>query len=126
MLAGSKGDNPVTDALTLDLKAGEYKITAAQSGGTQAQIISIIVTYGGVPGPDPDPDPAAADGDADGSGKVTSNDAAIVFKYAMTNNSTAAALEKCDVDGDGKITASDASQVLSKAIDEKYVYTSAK
>lgn len=130
MLAGSKGDNPITDALTLDLKAGEYKITAAQSGGTQAQIISIIVTYGGVPGPDPDPnpdpDPVAADGDADGSGKVTSNDAAIVFKYAMTNNSTAAALEKCDVDGDGKITASDASQVLSKAVDENYVYTSAK
>ncbi len=65
---------------------------------------------------------SGASGDADNSGIITSNDAALVFKYAMEGNNSADVLAKCDVNGDGKLNAYDASQVLSKAINENYEY----
>ena len=124
VLVTKGGDEASYDVVSFDVKAGETRYV--YSGGSKIAIYYIGFTSSGNNPNPPAPPVTDASGDADGSGKITSNDAAMVFKYAMENNSTEDVLKICDVDGDGKITASDASQVLTKTINESYTYTTAK
>ncbi len=143
-LVGSSGSNPITSTLELTgLSAGDYTITASQNGGTTAQIISIVVSYGNVPTestsetstetttetssesttePTTEPVPQPGDkvwGDADSSGILTANDAATILHYTLYPADSAIAddmLPYCNVDAEGEITANDAALVLQKTL----------
>ena len=59
---------------------------------------------------------SAALGDADLSGTLTSNDAALAFKYALSDVQSEDMIKTADVDGDGKVTSNDAALILDKVI----------
>lgn len=110
------GGSPENTLVLENLNAGEYKITAAQNGGTTAQIVSIAVTYGDTPVVD------GLWGDADSSGGLTSNDSAVILLYTLDPaqaNLTDKVITLCNVDAEGAITSADAAYVLQKVLDSE-------
>ncbi len=104
-LAGGATATTADLALT-NLSAGEYTITATQTGGTTAQIISITVSYGGG-------SQEEIKGDADGSGSVNASDVTYILAYSAGKNTTVDL--SADVTGDGKVTVADA-YVISRYV----------
>ena len=94
-LDASSGESTLT--LT-GLAAGEYTITASQTGGTTAQIISLDVSYSS--------SPQVVKGDANGDKTVDRNDVIYILAYAVGKENTVDM--SADVNGDGAVTVADA------------------
>ena len=101
---GSSGSNPITSTLELTgLSAGEYTITATQTGGTTAQIISVEVSYSSEP---VDPPVTEVEGDANGDDYVNASDVTYILAYAVGKETTVDM--SADVNDDGQVTVADA------------------
>lgn len=101
-LAGNGGNG--TLELT-GLSAGEYTITATQTGGTTAQIISMTVSYSDTP--------EIVKGDANGDGLVNASDVTYILAYAVGKEATVDM--SADVNDDGAVTVADA-YIISKYV----------
>ena len=64
-------------------------------------------------------------GDIDGDGIITSNDSAIAQQLALSSSFELSPLGQiaADVDGNGHITFNDPAEILSKTLDNNYVFT---
>lgn len=100
------GGAAAQDFAVSGLSAGTYTLTATQTGGTTAQIVSITVAYGSTP--------SVVKGDSDGDGDVDKDDVTNVLAYAVGKVATVA--DAADVDGDGKVTVADAYKISQKVL----------
>ncbi len=112
----SGGSEPAVLELA-NLSAGEYIITATQSGGTTAQLISIVVSYS--------QDEDGLWGDADGSGTLTANDSAVIILYTLDPLKAGLSdktIKYCDVDASGSLGSNDAALVLQKTLTQEFTF----
>ena len=101
------GGAAAEDLVVSSLAAGTYTITAAQTGGTTAQIVSLTVAYGGTT-------PTVVKGDADGDKDVDKNDVTHILAYVV--GKVASVADTADVTGDGKVTVEDAYKISQKVL----------
>ena len=95
ILAGGSGN---ADLTVTGLSAGTYRITATQTGGTTAQVVSINVTYGS----------PVIKGDADNNGVVEKADVTMILQYVVGIIENVTNAEAADVNEDNSVSSSDA------------------